>query len=143
MRPTPHSPTGRLVSMMLAVVVSFCGCTLRALAMDGDASAGTVTAPVSCCHQHVCDPIDEEPPSTPATSGCHCIHGATVLDAGHEGTLSVLAHPPVTMVPGFHPATSSVEPIVAEAVIGADPPPDGDDPEACPRSLRRIIVLQV
>ena len=143
MSPTPHSPTGRLVSLMLAIVVSFCGCTLRALAMDGDASTPSVAIPMSCCHQHACDANEGDPADAPDTSGCHCIHGATVLDAGHESTLSVLAHPPITMIPGFHPASSNLDPIVPEAMVSADPPPDDGSPARCPRTLRRIVVLQV
>ncbi len=143
MNPSPHSPTGRLVSVMLAVVVSFCGCTLRALAVDGEPTAETIAAPVSCCHHHACDTDEDGGGEKPDTSGCHCIHGATAVDTGHEDTLSLLAHPPVNMSVASLPTATIPDATPLMLLVSADPPPEDDAPERSPRSLRRIVVLQV
>lgn len=140
---SPSSPTGRAVSLLMAIVVSFCGCTLRALAMDGEASIDSVSVPLSCCHQHACDSDEDDPAEAPDSGACHCIHGATALDAGHESTLSLLAHPPITMTVGCLPDPSQVDADEPDPMLAADPPPDDGSPARCPRTLRRIVVLQV
>lgn len=140
----PHNLPARLVSLVLAVVMPLCCCTIQTLGAWSLGDAETVAARPSCCcaAATACDdaPADGEP----ADEGCHCLRAAPVDLVDHTPLLDLLAFPPDVVTPAVTAiAWTDLGVDAAVAPIGAGPPPNLGPPDACPRRLRRAVILQV
>lgn len=138
----PHTPLGRIVSLALAIVVSVCGCTLRALAAGDDQSPTVRSVVASCCQKHAC-PDRAEDPEPAESGGCDCVHAAPTLDSGHGTTLDRLALPPVTMTTAWEDVATHDDRLRFARIAGDRSSPDDDPPDRSARALRSNVIIQV